>query len=499
MPGYTVAPAATKQLDDTYFDTESWRVHQAGFTARVRRKGDGAELTLKAMADAVGAMRSRREMNEPIEGELASEPGAAPGECGGMLRLMAGKHPLRPIFSLHTERRTFMLADGVGEIGEIAVDETTIPVGEDVPARLARVEVEVHPDAVERADRFVNVLIAACTLVPAGTSKFEAALVATGQHVPTVRADLGSTAVEETLTAGETAYAVMRKHFGVFLANEAGTRLGEDIEALHDMRVATRRLRAAMAAFAPYISPRMQAYRDQLGWIAALLGTVRDLDVQLERMAEWREGFSEAQGRSLQSVEALLKARRELGRKRMLAGLDSRRYESFIARFAAALHRGPSRTFTPGRLPVLAVAPGLVEDRYRKLRKIGDGIGPKTPAQTYHALRIRAKKLRYAIEFVGPLYGKPASAFAGQLAELQDLLGLHQDADVAEGMLHQMAEQNSRRLGASTLLVMGAISERYRRHAEQLRKEFPERYRPVTGQEWRRLERAMEARRPRGG
>jgi CHAD domain-containing protein len=216
-------------------------------------------------------------------------------------------------------------------------------------------------------------------------------------------------------------------------------------------------------------------------------------------MEEWRAGFSEQQARSLDSVEDLLNARRAAARKRMLAGLDSRRYESFIARFAAALHRGPARTFAPGQAPILAVGPGLVEERYRKLRKIGDRIGPKTPPATYHALRIRAKKLRYAIEFVGPLYGKPATGFATRLAELQDLLGLHQDADVAEEMLHQMAEQNSRRLGAATLLVMGAISERYRRHATQLRKDFPARYRPIGGSEWRRLERAMEERRPEEG
>ena len=180
----------------------------------------------------------------------------------------------------------------------------------------------------------------------------------------------------------------------------------------------------------------------------------------------------------------------------MLAGLDSRRYEALVARFAASLRRGPARSYAPGRVPVLAVAPDLIEKRYRKLRKLGDNIDRKTPPPAYHALRIDAKKLRYALEFFGPLYGKPATDFAARLATLQDLLGLHQDADVAEEMLHQMAELNARRLGVATLLVMGAISERYRRHAEQLRRDFPKIYRPLSGPEWRRLARLMDDRRP---
>jgi CHAD domain-containing protein len=494
VPGYTVAPGKTKELNDTYFDTPDWRVHHGGFTCRIRDKGDAAELTLKSMADAVGSMRSRREMTEPLQ--AGGAPLAAPGICGQTLRLLAGPRPFQPIFNLRTHRQTFILLDGQGTLAEIAVDNTTIPVGEAVPVRLTRVEVEVDANAVVRARRFVDVLVAAAELNPADTSKFEAALMATGQLVPPSRPDLGSTEITAHMSAADVAYAVMRKHFGTFLANEAGTRLGDDIEALHDMRVATRRLRAAMSAFAPFCPPRLQPFRDQFGWVAALLGEVRDLDVQIERMAEWRAGFNEAQAHALDSLEALLAARRAVARKRMLAGLDSRRCESLIARFATTLRRGPVRSFAPGRTPILAVGPDLVERRYRRLRRNGDKIDRKTLAGTYHLLRIDAKKLRYALEFVGPIYGKPATDFVVRLTALQDLLGLHQDADVAQEVLHGIAETHGRRLGPATLLVMGAIAERYRRHAEELRRDFPRAYKPITGAEWRNLLKTMESRRP---
>ncbi|MBA4180733.1 MAG: hypothetical protein C0506_09115 [Anaerolinea sp.] len=497
VPGYTVTPGKTKDLHDTYFDSADWRVHRAGFTCRVRDKGDSSELTLKSMADAVGAMRSRREMTEALD--AGALPMAAGGPCGETLRLVAGRHPLEPIFALHTHRQTFMLADTAGTLGEIAVDETTIPVEGGTPARLLRVEVEVDGAAVSRAQRFVDLLVATCSLAPAGTSKFEAALLATGKTVTNPAAGIGSTAIDASMTAGEVAFAVMRKQFAAILNNEAGTRIGEDIEALHDMRVATRRLRAAMSAFGPFLTPRILGFRQQFGWIAAALGEVRDLDVQIERMEEWRAGVTEAQSVALNSVEQLFVQRRHLARRRMLFALNSRRYDLLVERFASFLGRGPARTYAPGRVPILSVAPDLVERRYLKVRKMGDRIRPSSPPTAYHLLRIDAKKLRYALEFVGGIYGKQAVDFSVRVTAMQDVLGLHQDADVAMHMLQEMAETSGRKLGAPAILAMGAIAERYRVHAQELRAQFPRVYKPLSGDEWRRLQKLMDSRRPPPG
>jgi CHAD domain-containing protein len=495
IPGYSVTAAGTKALRDTYFDTADWRLHRAGFTCRVRDKKDGPELTLKSMAEAKDGVRSRREMTEPVETSEPAALRAAPGPCGEAVRSVAGRHELAPLFTLNQVRRVYRLDDDEGEVAEIAVDETSIPVGvEDVPVKLARVEVEVVEGGFDRARRFVDVLVAACGLQPAGTSKFEAALLATGQH-PELPLQLGVTGVREGMTVGEVAFAVMRKHFGAFLANEAGTRLGEDIEALHDMRVAARRLRAAMQAFRPFLPPRIQRFRDELGWVARALGDVRDLDVQLERMPEWRAGFDEARAHALDGIEALLQSRRETARRRMLATLDSRRCELLVERFAAVLQRGIPRSFAPGRQPILAVAPDLLEKRYRQVRKRGDAITRASPASEYHLLRIDAKKLRYALEFVGPIYGKQASEFTARVTALQDVLGLHQDADVAVAGLHAMAHDAGKRLGPLTLLAMGAIAERYQQHAAELRRQFPKAYRELRGREWQRLVKQLEARR----
>lgn len=495
LPGFTVEPEATQSLDDTYLDTPDWRIHRAGYTCRVRRKGQSAELTLKSMAEPSGGIRTRREITAALDNPGA-DPRTAAGEAGEALRALCGRQPLNPLFRLLTSRQRFRLADASGTLAEIALDDTTIPVAEDEPVRLARVEVEVDADALERARPFVDAMVAACSLGPASTSKFEAALVATGQRPPEPPS-FGPETVDPSMTAGQVAYAVLRRQFRIFLQNEPGTRLGEDIEALHDMRVATRRLRAAMATFRPFLSPRMLAFRDEFGQVARALGEVRDLDVQLERMEGWRASFPPDRVHVLDGIERLLRRRRTAARKRMLQVLDSRRYERLCSRFATALRAGPPKSFAPGRAPILAVAPDLVERRYRKVRKLGDRIRKSSPPEAYHLLRIEAKKLRYALEFVGNgIYGKPALEFSARVTALQDLLGLHQDAYVAIDMLEELASSAGRRLPPETLMAMGMLAERYRTQAEELRARFPAVYRQLRGAEWKKLLRLMETQRP---
>lgn len=492
VAGYTITPKPARRLSDAYFDTPDWRVHRAGYTCRIRWEGSAGELTLKAMADAVDGIRRREEVtqriNDPSPEKFLSEPGVATD----MLVPLAGRQGLRLLFALATERLLYALADDEGVFGEIALDTTTIPVGnEDHPVRLSRVEVEVTGDTETRAKRFVDVLVASTALSPSGASKFEAALLATGQHPAPSLPDLGSTDVHDSVTVGELAFAVMRRNFATLLQNEAGTRLGRDPEALHDMRVATRRIRAAMSTFREYLSPTALAAGSEVAWLTRALGPVRDLDVQIERLnARMSEAGVDAE--ALGPYMEVLIARRDSLRKRMLASLDSRRYERMVERWTNLLNRGPARTFQPGRLPAVLVAPEVVGRRYRRVRRQADRIERGSPAELYHAARIQAKKLRYAAEFFGPLFGARAETFVTRVKELQDVLGDHQDAEVAVTSLRREAE--NRRLSGATLLAMGALVEHYRTDAERLRGQFPVAYRRVRGTTWTRLLKRMEAR-----
>jgi CHAD domain-containing protein len=117
----------------------------------------------------------------------------------------------------------------------------------------------------------------------------------------------------------------------------------EDPEELHDMRVATRRLRAALKLYSDVLPKRSERYERDLRWVAGALGEVRDLDVHLERLSE----ESSRNGEDLEEVVALLRERRVGARRRMLEALDSNRYERLVASFSGTLRRGRSPTPIP--------------------------------------------------------------------------------------------------------------------------------------------------------
>ena len=191
--GLAIVPGATRELTDTYYDTEDWRLYRAGYALRVRRDGEGAEATMKSLAPAEDALRRRHEISEPLDRGIEA-PRDAGGLVGERLRGLAGAGDLRPIFEIRTHRRTFALrperpsAEGIAEdagprrrdaaIGEVALDESEIS-GE-TSARLSRVEVEVDAGFVRDVEEFVGWMRDALGLRPAETSKFEAGLSAAG-------------------------------------------------------------------------------------------------------------------------------------------------------------------------------------------------------------------------------------------------------------------------------------------------------------------------------
>jgi triphosphatase len=193
--GLAVVPVAAKELADTYYDTEDWRLYRAGYALRVRRDGQSAEATMKSLTPAEGALRRRREISEPLEGEA---PKGARGPVGERLRGLAGN--LRPLFEVRTRRRTFALrperpyVDRIVEdahprerdaaVGELALDESEISGDGEVRTRLSRVEVEVDAGFHDVVEGFVGEMRAALDLRPTETSKFEAGLSAASLSPP---------------------------------------------------------------------------------------------------------------------------------------------------------------------------------------------------------------------------------------------------------------------------------------------------------------------------
>jgi triphosphatase len=488
-----VKGAAHRQVD-TYLDTDDWRLFRAGFSLRVRKRRGGTEATLKALSPPSGALRRRREITEPVPAADPRTVLATEGPVGARVRAMVGRRQLGPVVEVRTLRTPFRLSQDGREVAELVLDQTTIPVSPgQAPARLRRVEIEAaEPSAL--VDTLVAELERLGAVHPSRLSKFEAALMAVGRS-PAVP-DLGPVGITEQSSIGEVAFASLRRHVAAMLDHEPGTRLGEDPEELHDMRVATRRLRAALALFDGVLPVRAQALREQLRWVASALGAVRDLDVQMEQLASWELEAEDEDRSALAALAETLRDEQAGAREAMMAVLNSARYDRLVRSLEGFARRGPSRRDTRARAPSLLEVPELIEARYAKVRRAGDRIGPAAGPEAYHRLRIRCKRLRYALEFVAPLYPKEAPSFIKAVTKAQDILGLHQDAQVAMARLRGLAGDREAPLPPETIFAMGRVAERYNARSAKLRSRLPKAYGRVLGRDWKRLERAMKHRRP---
>jgi CHAD domain-containing protein len=536
--GLVVAPEATEEITDTYYDTEDWRFYRAGYALRVRKTGQEVEATMKSLAPAEDGLRRRREISEPLEDDRPATLAKAPGPIGEISRALVGEREVRELFRIRTTRQKFALllkettdagangspgeangrtdggAEGDLRIGEVLIDTSEIPLDEDEePTRLRRIEVEAGAGTAPTPDLrgFVDEMQFALELKPASISKYEAGLYAAGLS-PSRTADLGPTEVDPSMSVGEVAFAVLRRQFAEMQAHEPGTRLGEDPERLHDMRVATRRMRAAMKVFEGALPERARWLREELRWLAGALGEVRDLDVQLARVQTWEEETDREGSESLKKILDLMRKRRAEARKKLLDVLDSGRYERLESSFSEMLRRGPGAERElarsddgrdPAQEPITVAAPVLLHGRYRKWRKAARRLDETSSPEDFHDLRKKGKRLRYALEFVSEVYGEPVHSLVTPLKVLQDDLGDHQDAIVISDYLRELGTTTGgTRIPRGMAFTMGVYSERYAREASGLRSRVlrSEPFRALAkGKEWRGFEKAMkEARKGQG-
>jgi triphosphatase len=492
VPGFDVIPQPAKRLFDTYYDTADWRLARSGYVLRTRRRGGGLEATMKDLTPASDGLRRRMEATETLAGPGIEELDRD-GPVGRRVRALAGGRTLSPVLEVRTRRRLFALVVHEEAIGEVALDDTVIVLtGDPQRLRLQRVEVEVQASWVDALQPLVEQLRRECGLQPATLSKFEAGLLAAGVALPG-RLGSGIPPVGPGTSLGDLAFTVIGNDIATMLRHEPGTRLGEDPEGVHQMRVATRRLRAALDLFNLVLPTRAQQLRVELGWLADVLGAVRDLDIQLGKLEQWCHILPGEHGQALDDLGDLLTEHREAGRARLLEALDSRRYERMLSGLDVMVEQGPPRRSVHAKSPAVTALPELIGERHRAAVRAAKRAQASRVLADFHRLRIRCKRLRYAIEFTSGLYGNDVKRFAKQVAALQDSLGLIQDADVAYGRLRAMATTaEGAALSRPTVFAMGMVAERCREEADSRLGGLAVPTAMLRGPGWRRAAEALE-------
>ncbi|MEV6752103.1 CYTH and CHAD domain-containing protein [Streptomyces sp. NPDC051214] len=481
------------ELDATYWDTPDQRLAASSVTLRHRTGGDDAGWHLKlpvALADGV-----RDEIHAPLSPEV-------PRALLGLVRSRVRGAELVPVVRLLSARELSHLVDAQGALlAEVSIDGVRAErlTGGVATAEWSEVEVELADD-VDPAllDKVEKKLKKAGVKRAAAASKLERALAETApreslpQELPTKstkstksdkkagKREAVAEAVKEAVgdgtgTAGDHVLAYLRAQRDALVALDPDVR--RDLpDSVHQMRVATRRMRSAFKSFGKVLDrTATDPVGDELKWLAGELGVDRDQEVLTERLtsriAEVPRTLLLGPVRGRLRIWTV--ARRSGSRRRTVTVLDSKRYLALLESVDALLAAPPLRPAAAA--PVTKALPKALLKDYRRLAARVEHAIELPPGEqrdvAMHEARKAAKRARYAGEAATPALGKPAGKFAKRMKAVQSVLGDHQDSVVARDALRTLAIQAH--LAGETAFTWGLLYGQEEAAATDRERELP--------------------------
>jgi CHAD domain-containing protein len=456
--GLSVTPPRLRPQRAVYWDTRDLRLTRWDCGLR-HRDVDG--WTLKLPARSEGPEVVRRELR--FEGPPERPPAAAQDLVMGMTR----REPLVPVAELRTAREQVCVVDAEGRVlVEVTNDLVESLQGGAVERRFREVEVEF----AEACPRDVVQQIAE-RLARAGTGPAHRV----AKQVRALGLDAGVAAEIEVPEPGADASlaevlrrALARSTLAV-IRHDVGLRADESVRDVHQMRVATRRLRAHLGTFRRcFDAQRATALRAELRWLGREIGRVRDPDVLAQRLRAAADELPEPEARGAKDLLDQLADTRRREVERLRASLRSPRYVALVDQLVEAA-RAPALRVDPATPAKQALRP-LLSKSWKRLRKRVAKLDSDPAPVDLHPVRIRAKHVRYAAEVVTPLYGDAARRLARATRRVQQVLGELQDTVVARDWLQRAASTLPRETAASA----GLLASVEQRAGERALHDWPE-------------------------
>lgn len=445
VDGAAVTAPEAVRMETVYYDTPDLRLARWGVSLR-HRAGEG--WTLKLPGSRAGDLLQRDELT------FQGGPKKPPDAALAIVRAYVRKSEVVPVARLSTLRRRVRLVNSEGSrLAEVVDDEVSVRDGRRVAARFREIEVEVTSDADGAADGIVSSLVTRLRGAGAGapdpTPKHIRAIGPRAMEPPEVAAQ----SIGPDATSRDVIRHVMAESVASLLHHDPLVRTSGDPEAVHQARVATRKLRSHLRTFGPLLDVEWtEPLRDELGWLATSLGAVRDREVLLERLRYSAKSLPSTDARSASSLLGLLESEIAGARAKLMTDLGSPRYVDLLERLVAAAHT--PATLPEADQPATATLPALAANPWRRLRSAVRRLGEAPADSELHRIRILAKRARYAAEAVAPAGGGAAESFARAVAKLQTVLGEHQDSVTAQAWLRAARVTGRRAFVAGELIAM---------------------------------------------
>ena len=427
----SVEMVAPFTMQATYYDTPDLRLFRWKVTLRRRSGGSDAGWHLKLPVEGADA-GTRDEVRVPDDG------GDVPDEIRALVSALVRDETLQPMVSLRTERAPRILRDAVGNPrAELVDDRVAVVDGSRTTMEFREIEVESLGGADEPVLSEVVDALVERGAVPSTMSKAATALGPRTLAPPDIP-ELAWPGPHDP--AAEAVRAYLALHARRLILQDV--RVRRDLpDAVHQLRVAARRLRSGLRVFRPLIDRDWaDRLRAELAWAASGLGTARDSEVLLERLDTAIDTLGEPDASTARGVvDPALQSRVDQGRIDVAQTLDSPRYAALLVELVAAV-QSPRWTDRAGEQCDDALPP-LARKAFRRLAHDVDALDGTSPGGQWHEARIAAKRARYAAEAIAPVFPDRVADLAHGLSGITDILGTHQDADVARQLLRDLSRE----------------------------------------------------------
>jgi triphosphatase len=440
-------PGRTTRLDATYFDTTDRLLQRHAMALRLRRAGRQWVQTLKLADAARGGLTSRPEWETPVKPRRGKPPIdmklLRDSPLPSLLTKHAASGPLHPAFRSKFVRTAWLVTFKKSRI-EVAMDRGLLEAKRDgrrVTEPIAELELELKEGRAEDLLLLALQLAGrgkrALAIVPLVRSKAARGyrLAGAPAAAPTKAGARGFVeSLSPKMSSGAALRAIIAHGLDVLLANTDALRDLHDPEYVHQARVALRRMRSALRLFDRKSADFPPALADDLRWAGRLLGNARDWDVFAgETLPAFVTGAQQELGPNAHALTERSQQRCEAARGAAATGLDSARYAQLVLRVQAWTLTPP-----PDGRSLEQLAPRALRKASARLLDAARFFAALSPERR-HRVRILAKRLRYALDFLSVALPKSATdPYLAALSNLQDVLGELNDAAVARAALRKI-------------------------------------------------------------
>jgi len=426
LNGFIASPAGFKRLHTVYYDSPDLRLTRWGCSLRFRR-GDGWTLKIPVPTESQALFREEH----VFPGDGSRVPDAALDLATAYLR---GAIP-QPVAELRTVRTTrHVLSDGGNDLAEVVEDDVRVVDGTHVVRRFQQVEIELTAGTPDDVLDELGVLLRG-----AGAGKPDPVpkdVYAIGERAR--EPEIAVPVLDARARIGDVIRAALARSVEQIVRYDAKLRLHADEDAIHDARVAVRRLRSDLRTFLPLFDATWACgVRERLRWLQDGLSNARDADVLIAGLRRFSETLPDTDRRHLDDVLPPFRAARDAAYERVRAMLRDERYVPLLQALVDLAKRPP--LIARADEPACTAIPSILEDAWSTLRRRVRRRTQPPSDRELHAIRIAAKRVRYAADAVEPVLGRPARTLACALADLQSILGKQHDAVVACERLRTLA------------------------------------------------------------